>query len=248
MRAFLLVALLLGLSLGSQAQAYFVDLAGQPLTVPGRTFYIKQVEDGRPVRAGIGTVLRGLTNAPQRAELKPTVRAGVQELLAAQLPARPTDQPLLAVVRALHVQETITFTSEQASDDVALDFYLLDAAGLAHFALSTSNTVASKGMETTGRHPRQLAQALQACLGQLAGVDWALVAAQPGRPVAELLGARPVAGPYPVLTDSLRPAGFYRTFLDFRTNSPVVSPALVVVPERVFGKGWGGISTYTPYL
>ncbi|MGI4737639.1 MAG: hypothetical protein ACRYG7_20925 [Janthinobacterium lividum] len=51
-----------------------------------------------------------------------------------------------------------------------------------------------------------------------------------------------------MLTDSLRPAGYYRTFLDFRNNSPVVSPALVVVSERVFGKGWGGISTYTPYL
>jgi hypothetical protein len=147
------------------------------------------------------------------------------------------------------VQEDITFTTEQATDVVALDFYLLDAQGNAHLALATRDTVRSKGLETTARHPRQLAQALQACLGQLAGVDWGRVAAQPGRPVAELLAPRPVASAtYPVLTDSVRPAGYYRTFLDFRNNSPVASPALVIVPERVFGKGWAGISTYTPYL
>jgi hypothetical protein len=233
-----------------QAAPYIIDLSEQVLAVPGRTFFIKQVLDGRTSRAGIGTVRRGMANVPQRAELKPTVAAALQALLTQQLPARPTDQPVLAVVRALHVQENITFTSEQASDDVALDFYLLDAQNNARLALSTSANVQSKGMETTARHPRQLAQALQTCLTQLAGVDWGSVAAQPGRPAAELLGSgRPVASlAYPVLTDSVRPAGYYRTFLDFRNNSPVAASALVVVPERVFGKGWGGVSTYTPYV
>ena len=235
---------------GPQIAPYVIDLSEQTLAVPGRTYFIRQVLDGRTSRGGIGTVRRGMANVPQRAMLKPTVAAALQALLTQQLPARPTDQPVLALVRALHVQENITFTSEQASDDVALDFYLLDGQQNAHFALSTSENVQSKGMETTARHPRQLAQALQTCLAQLAGVDWATVAAQPGRPVAELLaGTRPVASrPYPVLTDSVRPAGYYRTFLDFRNNAPVASPALVVVPERVFGKGWAGVSTYSPYL
>jgi len=254
----LLVALLGGWLVGHptpvraqprQVAPYVIDLSEQALAVPTRTFYIKQVLDGRTIRGGIGTVRRGMGNVPQRADLRPTVALALQALLTQQLPARPTDQPVLALVRALHVQEDLTFTTEQARDDVALDFYLLDAQGNAHFALATSETVQSKGLETTARHPRQLAQAMQACLARLAGVDWASVAGQPGRPVAELLSARPVASQvYPVLTDSVRPAGYYRTFLDFRNNSPVVSPALVVVPERVFGKGWAGISTYTPHL
>jgi hypothetical protein len=231
------------------AQSFEVDLSGQQLAVSDRTFYVKQVVDGRPVRAGIGTVRRGMANVPQRADLKPTVTLALQALLTQQLPARPTDHPVLALVRTLHVQEDLTFTTEQATDEVALDFYLLDDQGNAHFALTTSETVQSKGLETTGRHPRQLVQALQACLGQLAHADWTAVAAQPGRPVAELQLARPAARQaYPVLTDSVRPAGFYRTFLDFRNNSPVATPALVVESERMFGKGWGGISTYTPYL
>jgi hypothetical protein len=232
-----------------QLPPYVIDLSEQALAVPGRTFFIKQVLDGRTARAGIGTVRRGMANAPQRAELKPSVATALQALLTQQLPDRPTDQPVLALVRTLHVQENITFTSEQASDEVAIDFYLLDDQGQAHFALTTRETVQSKGLETTGRHPRQLTQALQACLAQLAGVDWTHVAAQPGRPAAELL-ARPAAASraYPVLTDAQRPAGFYRTFLDFRNNSPVASPALVVTSERVFGNGWAGISTYTPYL
>lgn len=250
--AALLTAIVLGLGCAGgrcAAQAYQVDLSGQALAVPSRTFYIKQVLDGRTSRAGIGTVRRGMANVPQRAELKPSVASALQALLTQQLPPRPTDQPVLALVRTLHVQEDLTFTSEQASDEVALDFYLLDGQGTAHFALTTSATVQSRGLETTGRHPRQLAQALQTCLTQLAGVDWGPVAAQPGRPVAELAVARPAASPsYPVLTDSLRPAGFYRAFLDFRNNRPVVSPALLVESARVFGKGWDGISTYTPYL
>ena len=231
-----------------QAPPYVIDLSAQPLAVPTRTFYIRQVLDGRTTRGGIGTVRRGMGNVPQRADLKPTVALALQALVDQQLPARPTDQPLLALVRTLHVQEDFTFTTEQASDAVALDFYLLDAQGNVHFALATSDTVRSKGLETTARHPRQLVQAIQACLTQLTRVDWASVAAQPGRPVAELLGARPVASAtYPVLTDSVRPAGYYRTFLDFRNNSPVAGP-VVVVPERVFGKGWAGISTYTPHV
>lgn len=231
------------------AQSYEVDLSGQSLVVPGRTFYIKQVLDERRVRAGIGTVRRGMGNVPQRADLKPTVTLALQTLLAQQLPAQPTNRPVLALVRALRVQEDITFTTEQATDEVAIDFYLLDDQGTAHFALATKATVQSKGLETTGRHPRQLAQALQTCLTQLTRVDWAVVATQPGQPVAGLQGLRPANRlAYPILTDSARPAGFYRTFLDFRNNSPVTSPALVVAPERVFGKGWVGISTYTPYL
>lgn len=231
------------------AQSFEVDLSGQQLAVPERTFYIKQVVDGRPVRAGIGTVRRGMANVPQRADLKPTVTLALQALLTQQLPARPTDHPVLALVRALHVQEDIAITTEQATDEVALDFYLLDDQGNVHFALAASETVKSKGLETTGRHPRQLAQALQACLAQLTRADWVAAAAQPGRPVGELQTARSAARQtYPVLTDSVRPAGFYRTFLDFRNNSPVASPALEVESERMFGKGWGSISSYTPYL
>lgn len=233
----------------AQAQVYFVDLSQQQLTLPERSFFIEQVLDGRPSRAGIGTVLRGMGNTAQRAELKPTVATGLQALLTQQLPARPTDRRLLAVVRALHVQETISFTSEQATDDVALDFYLLDEAGNAHFALSTSETVQSKGMETTSRHPRQLAQALQACLAKLAAVDWPSVATQPGQPVASLLSASPVlSAAYPVFTDSVRRAGFYRTFLDFRNNSPVTTPALLVDAAPNQSKGWTGGYLYTPYL
>jgi hypothetical protein len=231
-----------------QVAPYIIDLSTQTLAVPGRTFHIRQVLDGRATRGGIGTVRRGLANVPQRADLRPTVAEALQALFDQQLPARPTDQPVLALVRALHVQEDLTFTTEQATDVAALDFYLLDAQGNAHLALATRDTVRSRGLETTARHPRQLAQALQAGLAQLAGTNWGTVAAQPGRPVAELVAARPAASPtYPALIDSVRPAGYYRTFLDFRNNSPVAGQ-LVVVPERVFGKGWAGISTYTPYL
>ena len=253
-KLFVTSCLLAGLAGGSAAQAqrgtdlYYIDLAGQPLDVPGRTFYIGQVEDGRARRATIGSVRRGFNNAEQRAELKLGVAPGLQALFTTQLPARPTDQPVLAVVRALQVSEHIAFSSEEATDEVAIDYYLLDAGGAAHLALSTSETSSSKGLETTARHPRQLAQALQAGLRQLAALDWAAVAARPGQPVTTLLAAPAAEPAYAILADSLRPAGFYRTFSDFRDNHPITAPALLVETQPATGKGWEGTTEYLPYL
>ena len=235
----------------SAQQVYYIDLNNLPLALPTRTFFIKQVADGRPSRSlGVGSVLRGLGNVPRPADLRPSPALALQAVCDAQLPARPTDQPVLAVVRALFVQENMTFSTEQARDDLALDFYLLDAAGQAHFALSTTETVASKGLETTGRHGRQLVQALQACLTQLNAANWVSVAAGPGVSVADAVAGRTGddGTAYPVLAEEGRRAGFYRTFLDFRNNSPIQTPALVVEARPNTHRGWGSSSVYTPYL
>lgn len=252
LRTLSLFALLLVAGRQAQAQkTYYIDLANQPLTVSGRTFFIKQVADGRPNRvAGIGSVLRGMVNVPHPADLRPSPALAVQAVCDAQLPARPTDQPVLAVVRALFVQENLTFTTEEARDDVALDFYLLDAAGQAHFAQSTTATVTSSGLETTGRHGRQLVQALQTCLTQLAPTDWSRVAAGPALSVAEAVaGQAGAAGStFPILAETERKAGFYRTFQDFRDNTPVETPALVVSTKPNTQRGWEGSDSYAPFL
>ena len=254
LRAFFVLTLSSVLAASQPAAAqkvYTIGLAGQPLAVPSRTFFIKQVADGRPNRAlGIGTVLRGMTNVPHPADLQPSPALALQAVCEAQLPARPTDLPVLAVVRALFVQENMTFTTEEARDDLGLDFYLLDAAGQAHFALSTTETVASKGMETTGRHGRQLVQALQTSLTQLAAVDLASITASPAVSVAEAVaGQASAAGTaYPVLATTERRPGFYRTFQDFRNNAPVPTPALVVEAKPNTHRGWEGSSMYAPFL
>lgn len=235
----------------SAQKVFYIELSGQPLVVPARTFFIKQVVDGRPNRAlGIGSVLRGMTNVPHPADLQPSPALALQAVCGAQLPARPTDQPVLAVVRALFVQENMSFTTEEARDDLALDFYLLDAAGQAHFALSTTQTVTSRGMETTGRHGRQLVQAMQTSLTQLAAVDWGSVASAPAVAVADAqVGRADDPGTtFPVLNAAGRRAGFYRTFQDFRNNTPVETPALVVEAKPNTHRGWEGSSTYTPFL
>lgn len=239
---------------GQQALAqkiYYIDLSNQPLAVSGRTFFIKQVADGRPNRVGgIGSVLRGMVNAPHPADLRPSPALAVQAVCDAQLLARPTDRPVLAVVRALFVQENLTFTTEEARDDVGMDFYLLDTAGQAHFALSTTATVTSSGLETTGRHGRQLVQALQTCLTRLVTADWDRVAASPALSVAEAVaGQTGAAGAtFPILAVAERKAGFYRTFQDFRDNTPIQTPALVVSTQPNSQRGWRGSESYVPFL
>ncbi|WP_201986695.1 hypothetical protein [Hymenobacter rubidus] len=235
----------------SRAQVYYVDLAAQPLNLPASAFAVEQVLDGRPNRAGIGTVHRGLNNIPQVAGLHPTVAAALTAYLQAQLPPGTADKPrLVLVIRQLQLAEEITALYEKASLELALDAYVHLPDGY-HYALSASDFIEGKGMETTARHAPNLALALRHCLAQCQGINWAKSAEQPARSLAylEQTGRLAEGTPvYPILVDSVRKKGYFPTFLAFRNNQPEVRPALLVeaVPRKA--KGWEGTSEVKPYF
>ncbi|MFC7669933.1 hypothetical protein ACFQT0_23095 [Hymenobacter humi] len=109
----------------------------------------------------------------------------------------------------------------------------------------------SKGMETTAQHPANLALAFQRCLAQCQSVNWDKLPAQPARTLAELQQlSRPaaVALRYSALIDSVRPKGYYPTFLAFRNNQPVTEPALTVRSTPRTAKGWVGTLEVEPAL
>ncbi|GAB3580205.1 hypothetical protein [Hymenobacter daeguensis] len=249
---FYLAGILLSLLAGPVCgQVYYVDLAAQPLNLPAPAFAIEQVLDGRPNRAGIGTVHRGLNNIPQVAGLRPTVAAALTTYLQAQLPAGAADTPrLVLVVRQLHLAEEITALYEKATLELAFDAYVHLSDGY-HYALSASDFIEGKGMETTSRHSPNLALALRHCLAQCQGISWAKAAEQPARPLAylEQVGRLAAGNPaYPILTDSVRQKGYFPTFLAFRNNQPEVRHELLVetVPRKA--KGWEGTTEAKPYF
>lgn len=232
------------------AQVYYIDLAGQTLTLPDRTFSVEQVLDGRQDRAGIGTVHRGLANIPQPADLRPNVAVALTGFVQAQLPPRPTDRPVVLVVRELRLGERITTFSEHAQLDLAVDVYAHLADGF-HYVLSAAELVESKGMETTAHHPVNLSLALQRCLAQCQTVVWDKLPAQPARTLAELQQLSHSVAPalsYAILTDSIRPRGYYPTFLAFRNNQPVTAPDLHLESIPRTAKGWEGTTEVVPYL
>lgn len=252
-------------ALSAEAQIYYLDLTGQRLEVPGRRFQVERVLDGRQDRAGIGRVLVGLANTPRPAELRPNLVEGLTTFVQAQLPARPTDEPVLLLVRELRVAEQnvslsiptpgggvmpAPYTDSKAFARATLDLYLRRPDGY-HLAGTATDTVRQSALfDATSRHAPLLARALQSCLRQLARADWTLAAAQPARPLEELqrVGRVEMAAHYPIQQDSVRPRGYYRTFLDFRNNQPVPTPDLrvVLVPRRE--AGWGNEPEVQPLL
>jgi hypothetical protein len=245
-----LLTLWLSLPTPGQAQVYYLDLSKATLALPNRAVYVEQVLDARPRRGSIGTVHRGLGNIRQPADLQPSVQQALTAWVQAQLPARPTDHAIVLVLRQLQLNETIGAFSEKASIDVSVDVYARLADGY-HYVLNAAELVENKGMETTAQHPGNLALALQQCLAQCHTIDWAKLPPQPARTLAELqLLGRPaaVALPYPALVDSLRPKGYYPTFLAFRNNQPVAEPALSITTKPRTAKGWEGTLEVEPAL
>jgi hypothetical protein len=90
-------------------------------------------------------------------------------------------------------------------------------------------------------------QALQTCLTQLAPTDWDRVAAGPALSVAEAVAGQ-AGSSFPILAETEHKAGFYRTFQDFRNNTPVQTPALVVSTKPNTQRGWEGSESYAPFL
>lgn len=249
---FCLTSALLGLvATPARGQVYYVDLAAQPLNLPAPTFAVEQVLDGRPNRAGIGTVHRGLSNIPQVAGLRPNVAAALTTYLQAQLPPAAAETPrLVLVIRQLHLAEEITALYEKASLELALDAYVHLPDGY-HYALSASDFIEGKGMETTARHPANLALALQHCLTQCQGISGAKAAVQPARSLAylEQIGRLATGTPlYPILTDSVRKKGYFPSFLAFRNNQPETQPALLLETAPRKAKGWEGTTEAKPYF
>ena len=249
----LLLALLLagaGAGQAARAQVYYLDLSKQVLSLPDRAVHVEQVLDGRAKRTGIGTVHRGVYNALQPADLRPSVPQALTAWMQSQLPPRPTDHPVVLVVRQLALAEEINAFSEKASLDLAIDVYAHLADGY-HFVLSAAELVESKGLETTARHPANLALALQRCLAQCQSVNWAQLPPQPARTLAELQQLGHPAAPalvYAILTDSVHRKGYYPTFLAFRNNQPVTEPALSVASTPRTAKGWEGTLEVVPTL
>ncbi|WP_426060885.1 hypothetical protein [Hymenobacter sp. B1770] len=246
----LLLACWLGLPTVARAQVYYLELNKTPITVPGRAVTVEQVFDARPRRAGIGTVHRGLNNIPQRADLRPSVAQALTSWVQAQLPARSTDHPVALVLRELKLTEEISAFSEKARVELALDVYARLPDGY-HYVLSAAEQVESKGMETTAQHPGNLAQALQRCLAQCQTIAWEKLPAQSALTLAELeqLGHAPAPTlTYAILSDSVRPKGYYPTFLAFRNNQPVTEPALTMETTPRTAKGWEGTQEVVPTL
>jgi hypothetical protein len=228
----LVVAALLGAP--ARAQVHYLSLDKQTLDVPGRNFYVEQVLDARPDRAGIGLVRPKanvlFTGSLRPADLSPNLVAGLTAFLQSQLPPRAGDRPTLVLVRELRLSEELTNNVVVPGAGgvpttlgggvlrrarIALDVYLHADDGY-HFVQTATDSVRPNGLlhsTTDGglltSHERNLKKVLERSLTQLTRADWAAAQARPAQPLAALAQVgRPAASgaglDYAILADSVR--------------------------------------------
>ena len=232
MKSFLLVVLLACASPVARAQTYYLDLTYQTLNVPTRMVAVDKVIDGRAGHPPIGIVYRGLAGKSAAVAFRQGLETDLTNFVQAQLPARPTDHAVVLCLRTLHIGETMGGNKEQATADLTADVYARIPEGY-QFVQSVGAHASAFGRETTGLHAGHVAQLLSQCFNQLNQANWAAVASQPVRTLAELLTDVPAPltaggrrGPA-ILREAPR-RGIYYRFEQFLTNQPDTLSAFVV--------------------
>ncbi|RIY11821.1 hypothetical protein D0T11_06615 [Hymenobacter rubripertinctus] len=200
--------------------------------------YVEQVVDGRPGKPPFGMVYVGITDRPTVALFRQGMEPQLTAFLREQLPARPTDQPVVLCVRQLRISETMNYLREEARADLAFDVYAHLPDGY-HFMQSAAAHTAQRALLSTGLHDGHLAELLQQCLRQLRPESWPAAAQNPVRTLAQLATDSPADQPATlnaaILREPLRP-GVYRTFEQFLANQP--APGFWAVADTVaFGHG-----------
>ena len=211
--------LLVGIGGAARAQTYYLDLSQQTLDVPGRVVAVEQVLDGRAGTPPIGIAFRGVGSKAAAIAFRQGVGPALTAFMQSQLPARPTDHPVLLCLRRLHLSETLGGTREQATADLAADVYEHRPDGY-HFVQSVAGQTSSQGREVTYHHATHLAGLLGQCLGQLYAADWAAVALRPARPLAALAADVPAPSRRAAILREAPRRGLYLRFDQFLANRP----------------------------
>ena len=207
------------------AQVYYLDLSKQPLDLPGRVVSIEQVVDGRPGRpASVGTIYKRMNDKPVPVLFRQSLETELTAWLGQQLPARPTDQPVLLCVRQLLVSETIANNllggNTTATAQLAMDLYIHQRGGY-QFIRSRTAQLNWPGSNTNADHAWQVAQLLQQCLAALTAADLTAAAGRPQRRLAQVLAMAPAGPPKAAILRAARlRRGVYFSFEQFATNQP----------------------------
>lgn len=244
-----------------QAQIYYLELDKQKLTLPNRTVQVEQVVDGRPGKPTIGLVYRTLNNRPAAVLFRKGIEAEFTEFLQKQLPARPTDHPIVLCLRQLRVSEQLNGVTEAANADLAADMYAHLPDGY-HFMRSVGARTSKRALETTALHPQHVALLLQQCLEQLTEADWTQAAGTPARTLQQLPNDVPsasltVGAPsrLPAILRETPRRGVYYTFAQFLSNQPdtLLHLRLDTLPARQWRGGtgrffWGGTTRFQAFV
>jgi hypothetical protein len=239
------------------AQIYYLKLDHDTIALANRVVRVEQVLDGRPGHPTIGLVYRGLGNRPAAVLFRKGLETELTDFLHQQLPARPTDHPIVLCLRQLRISEVLNGLTEDASADLAADLYLQQPDGY-HFVRSVAACTQQRALETTALHSAHIALLLQQCLEQLSPVDWAQLPPTPARSLQQLPNDVPMAVAAtgarvkrPAILREKPRSGIFYSFEQFVANRPdttlhLSSDTLGRLAPGAGPQHWAGVVRYRP--
>ncbi|QHT70581.1 hypothetical protein GXP67_29975 [Rhodocytophaga rosea] len=235
----------------ASAQVHGVSLSKQTFVLPGRKFYISDIIDARIDKNNIGWVRKGLTNTKMEADLKKRFKPELMDFFNRNLPPYTNLQPVIVKVLKFQITEHNGAATESAKAEIVIDFIYKQEDN--YYNLFRGIGVTKSGnLDVTLMHADNIRSALVQCLTQFVNEDiehyLERASVSNWEEISKDFIATLETHQYPILTDSVLKKGIYQRFSDFRNNSPVTAPNLVMEQVSREAKHLQHIYEVKPYL
>ncbi|MDJ1498003.1 hypothetical protein QNI19_33990 [Cytophagaceae bacterium DM2B3-1] len=220
-------------------------------TFQNKTFYIARVVDARSDKETIGIVQRGVFNRNAPASFVGSLEPQLQDFFDRGLAAKQGYTPVIVKVNQLVIAEKRTPTMETATAFAELDFIVSRNDSL-FLLFQISSSVKRDGMDVTGFHDENIAEALSKCMIKFAKSPWK-EALYKGPIVTneQLISNSPIKfelPDLPVFHTNTPQRGIYMSLSEFLNNKPGNSEQFMLDVKPRKGKNWEGVDRVTPYL
>ncbi|MEQ9262156.1 MAG: hypothetical protein RLP14_03245 [Owenweeksia sp.] len=126
-----------------------------PINIPGRSFYIDSVIDGRET-VKLGTVYTGLLNNPRQARFSENFSVAVQRFFNTALNQRDNQLPVTLLIHTLSIDEIIKVFSEHSYAALKASFY-----HNGKLLLTVEHEVKRSGFDVTSQHVSNISELLE---------------------------------------------------------------------------------------
>ncbi|MDJ1504828.1 hypothetical protein [Xanthocytophaga agilis] len=220
-------------------------------TFLNKTFYIARVVDARSDKETVGTVQRGVLNRNAPASFVGSLESQLQDFFNRGLSAKQGYTPVIVKVNQLVIAEKRTATMETATAFAELDFIVSRNDSL-FLLFQISSSVKRDGMDVTGFHDDNIADALSKCMIKFAKSPWKeslyIGSVLTSEQLLTNTPLKPELPDLPVFMGAAPKRGIYLSLRDFLENSPDNSAQFMLDIKPRKGKSWEGIDRVIPYL
>jgi hypothetical protein len=229
---FVACSILLAISFARNVGAsdFVIALKDESFKIQSFPFRVVAVWDVSTAKPYVGFVQTGMANRRTPAVLEGGTEKAIGALLDRSLPQIKDAREIVVKINQLVVYEATYASREVATVEANIAFLAKNGDGYVELFESAA-TYESSGLEVTKKHRANIAKAIGMCC------DNFMMRYNKGLNRPQNLSADSARmnlsgfGDYPVLQETLAPKGVFRTFIDFRDNTPDMDSKFDFVPD-----------------